>query len=92
MNRQTKGSAVNTPSKPKTFINAGAINKAFDVSDFTENANKKQCNSCNPTTAKPSDAIKLCANCQDETEQTATNFVEKVKANVGRFLKGVVAL
>ncbi len=141
-----KACATNTGSKPKIYINAGANNKCFGISDSIENAQKIQCCKCNPPLSEPRGKAKLCPNCEAEQKQTAitffdnfrrhrkivrldcwcyscnqpkssammskslpicrlcanemkikgataqNNFVEKVKASVGRRLKAVVAL
>jgi hypothetical protein len=46
----------------------------FTVSNIAENAEKLQCESCNPTMHKPSGDLKLCADCETKTEQAAIGF------------------
>ena len=65
--------------KPKIYINAGAINKCFSISDSTENSQKTQCFKCNPPLHKPSGAMKLCPNCEAEAQQTATAFFDNFR-------------
>ncbi len=79
MNEQNKRSATNAPSKPKIYINAGADNKCFGISDSTETAQKMQCFKCNPPLHKPPGAMKLCPNCEAEAEQTAITFFDNFR-------------
>ncbi len=79
MQADRKACATNTGSKPKIYINAGAISNAFGISDSTENAQKMQCFKCNPPLHKPPGAMKLCPNCEAEAEQTAIAFFDNFR-------------
>lgn len=132
-------------SRNQNQINASGIEKHFDVFNYAENGNEKQCYKCSPPLSEPRGKAKLCPNCEAEQKQAAitffdnfrrhrkivrldcwcyscnqpkssammskslpicrlcanemktkgvtaqNNFVEKVKASVGRRLKAVVA-
>lgn len=71
--------ATVTSFKPKIYINAGANNKCFSISDSTENTKKIQCQKCNPPLNKPPGATELCANCEAEEKQTAQTFFNNFK-------------
>ncbi len=79
MQADRKACATNTGSKPKIYINAGAISNAFGISDSTENAQKMQCFKCNPPLHKPPGAMKLCPNCEAEAEQMAITFFDNFR-------------
>jgi len=79
MNEQNKRSVRSAPSKPKNYINAGANNKHFGISDSTENAQKIQCQNCNPPLNKPPGATELCVNCEAEQKQTAITFFDNFR-------------
>lgn len=73
MQKNRKAGATNTGSNQKTFVNAGAINNAFDVFDFTQKVENSQqvCFACNPL-VKNQDVAKLCAEHRAETNALAT--------------------
>lgn len=66
-------------SKNRNFNNAGSIAKCFDIFDFTEKRQEIQCQKCNPLISKPSGAVKLCANCEAESKETATVFFDNFR-------------
>ncbi len=66
-------------SRNQNQINAGGIEKHFDVFNYAENGNEKQCLKCNPPLHKLNGAIKLCANCEAERQETATAFFENFR-------------
>ncbi len=64
---------------PKIYLNAGADNKCFGISDSTENVEKVQCQKCNPPLSKLRGAFRPCADCRNETERTATAFFDNFR-------------
>jgi hypothetical protein len=66
-------------SENQNQINAGGIEKSFDVFHDTETAAKLQCLKCNPPLVKPHGAPKLCPSCQIETDQTTEMFFNNFK-------------
>jgi len=81
MNKNKKAQRVTTEglSRNQNQINAGGIEKHFDVFNYAENGNEKQCQKCNPPLHKPSGAMKFCQNCEAEAEQTAQTFFSNFK-------------
>jgi len=75
-NKKVGTVATVTSSKPKTFINAGAVNMAFDVSDFAENSEKMQakCALWNPPLQTKSGRVKLCVNCAASGQKLAAQL------------------
>jgi len=51
----------------------------LSVFDYAENNDKKQCNLCNPPISRPRGATELCANCEAEQKQSATNFFDNFR-------------
>jgi len=73
---RANGGTNSKGSNQKTFINAGAINNAFDVFNYAKTTTEKQqhCAVCNPLPRKSRDAAKLCDECAAKTETLATTI------------------
>ena len=79
MNRKEKAGTGTTVASFGNQSFAGGKQKAFDVFNYAENGNEKQCLKCNPPLHKLNGAIKLCANCEAERQETATAFFENFR-------------